>query len=84
MTRWSAEGQRNEGRQERSREQRGLQGHARNPVALPDLLHALTALGEMAAAVDELLQPPADCHYERYPGEGTSYAEGAAQGGGKA
>jgi hypothetical protein len=66
------------------REQRGLQGDPRYPVALPHALYALAAPGEMAAAVDQLLEPPAGYDHERYPHDRASYAEGAAQGGGEA
>ncbi len=76
-----AERQREEGRQERPREQRGLQRHARYPVAFPHALYALAALGEPAAAVDQVLQPPAGRDHERHPDYGAGYADGAAQGG---
>ena len=48
---------------------------------IPEALYALVALGEPAAAVDQLLQPPAGRNHKRYPCEGAGYADGTAQGG---
>ena len=48
---------------------------------IPKALYALVALGEPAAAVDRLLQPPAGRNHECYPCESAGYADGTAQGG---
>jgi hypothetical protein len=48
---------------------------------IPEALYALVALGEPAAAVDRLLQPPAGRNHKRYPCESAGYADGTAQGG---
>lgn len=61
----------------------GLEGHAHDPVAVPQALHALALFGELGAGVDPALQPLAGYHGEHRPDESTRYGSGLAQDGGE-
>jgi hypothetical protein len=79
--RGSSETEGQDGRKKRTCEQRGLQGHARYPVALPDALYALSALGEPRAAVDPTLQTLTGSNNMRHSHDRAGDADDPAQEG---
>ena len=60
----------------------GLEGHAHDPVAVPQALHAFALFVKPGAGVAPALQPLAGYHGEYRPDESTRYGSGPAQDGG--